>query len=125
MSRHPRADLYLADREKGLTYRKIAEKYGVSYQAVACSCSRQGGRFVPFTVETCVYPMLRQWLNENEINVSEFVRRIGEIPRGAEHTRFKAYFRGEHYPSKQTIDRMLQVTGLTYEQLFCREDKDA
>ena len=34
MSRHPKADLYMAEREKGKTYREIAKMYGVTYQAV-------------------------------------------------------------------------------------------
>lgn len=125
MSNHPRADLYLAEREKGLTYRQIAQKYGVSKQAVHNVCAKQNGNFRPFTEETCVYPNLRQWLNDNRITKSEFIRRMGATYITQENARYAAYFRGEHYPSKQTIDKMLAVTGLTYEQLFYREDKDA
>ena len=125
MSNHPRADLYLAERERGLSYQQIADKHGVSIQAVCMACAMQGGYFRPYTEDTCVYPYLRRWLNENRINRNEFIRRMGLIPRGNENIRFGLYFRGEHYPSKQTIDKMLAVTGLTYEQLFYREDKDA
>lgn len=34
-SRHPKTDLYLAERAKGLTYTEIGKMFGVSYQAVA------------------------------------------------------------------------------------------
>lgn len=125
MSNHPRADMYLAERERGLSYQQIADKYGVSRQTVGQACASRGGYFRTYTEDTCVYPYLRQWLNENRITRNEFIRLMGLIPCANENIRFGFYFRGEHYPSKQTIDKMLAVTGLTYEQLFYREDKDA
>ena len=122
MSRHPRTDLYREAREKGLSYREIAKMYGVSFQTVAFACGRSGYHFKPFTEKSCVYPYLRKWLNDNSVSRNEFIRRMGCVPCGDANMRYGAYFRGECYPSKQTIDRMLQVTGLTYEQLFYRED---
>ena len=68
MSRHPKTDLYLADRAEGMSLREIAQKYGVSHQAVAQVCSKyMPGRFVPYSSEQVVYPDLRRWLNENKV----------------------------------------------------------
>ena len=125
MSKHPKADLYRAERAKGLKYREIAEKYGVSFQAVAQKCSEyESGKFRPFTEKNCVYPNLRKWLNENRVSQSEFVRRMGYVPTGKTKVSFGGYFRGEGYPQKRTIDKMLQATGLTYEELWYREGEN-
>lgn len=116
---HPRADLYRSEREKGKTYREIAEMYGVSFQAVACACGKQKDyQFRAWTKERCIYPNLRNWLNENKISCKEFVRRMGQVPSGGSDYSFRNYLSGEAYPQKRTIDKMLEVTGLTYEQLW-------
>lgn len=71
-----------------------------------------------------MYPFLRKWLNENKVSVSEFTRRMGLAGSAHSHNVYANYFKGKQYPSKQVIDRMLEVTGLTYELLFYREDDD-
>jgi transcriptional regulator with XRE-family HTH domain len=119
MSEHPKADLYRAERAKGLTYREIGEKYGVSGQYIAMICGKSDGRnFRAWTEKTCIYPNLRNWLNENKVSLNEFVRRNGVEVAGNTAGRFRAYLNGRTYPPKKTIDRMLKVTGLTYEQLW-------
>lgn len=45
MSKHPKADLYLADLAKGMCYREIAEKYGVTYQSVHATCVSVSGEY--------------------------------------------------------------------------------
>ena len=123
MSRHPKADLYRTDRGNGMTLREIAEKYGVSKQAVAQACgSHNVSFFKKFDEERCVYPNLRKWLNENKVSVKEFLRRSGLTSSGTISKRYAMYFRGQVYPTKLVIDKMLAVTGLTYEELFYREE---
>lgn len=123
MRKHPRADLYRAERLKGLTYLEIANKYGVSFQAVASSCgSQKDGSFKAWTKERCIYPNLRNWLNENKVSMKEFVRRMDCIPSGNVEGMFREYFNGKYYPKKGTIDKMLKVTGLTYEELWATEE---
>jgi hypothetical protein len=57
-------------------------------------------------------------MNENKVSRTEFLRRMGFFPYGENHTRFCKYIRGEWQPKKPYIDKMLAVTGLTYETLF-------
>ena len=119
MSKHPKTDLYLAEREKGLTYREIAEKYGVSKQTVAMACAQYSpGHFRPFSSRQVIYPNLRKWLNENKVGVSEFLRRMGNISTGGAYSTVRGWFSGRVYPPKQTIDKILAITGLTYEELW-------
>lgn len=124
-SRHPKTDLYLAERAKGLTYTEIGKMFGVSYQAVARVCAQYDpSHFKPYTAEEVVYPHLRRWLNENKVSRMEFARRLGNTPRGRNLSYIGSWFRGSHYPIKTVIDRMIAVTGLSYEMLFEREGED-
>lgn len=121
---HPKADLYIAERDAGLTYREIAEKHGVSYQCVAQSCSRYSDfNFKAYRREEVVYPNLRRWLNDNKITRSEFIRRMGNVVCGNAHSQISEWFRGKRYPTKSSIDKILKITGLTYEQLFADEGR--
>ena len=123
MRERPRSALYIADRENGLTYREIAEKYGVSFQAVAIACGKmEVCHFKGYTEKQVVYPNLRRWLNKNKVSRSEFARRIGRLPSGNTTNTISAWFTGKCYPTKKTIDKILHATGLTYEELFAEED---
>ena len=118
-------ELYRQEREKGLTYREIAEKYGVSYQAVAQACGKsQPIRFRFWTKDMCIYPNVRKWLNENKITYRELFRRLGWETCGKNYTYLGNWLRGENYPRKQIIDKFLSVTGLTYEQFFDTKEKE-
>lgn len=95
-SKHPRADLYIAARETGMTYSEIAKKYGVSQQCVSQVCSRYGvGHFKPYTTDEVVYPNLRKWLNDNKVTRLEFTRRMGKPPYANSATQLSEQFRGK------------------------------
>ena len=121
-SRHPKTDIYLAERAKGMTYTAIAEKYGVTYQAVAQTCGKYDpSHFKLYTVEEVVYPHLRRWLNDNKITRKEFARMIGRVACANATNAISSWFRGRCYPTKPSIDKILAATGLTYDKLFERE----
>lgn len=118
-NRHTKAAIYMADRERGMKYHQTAEKHGVSRQAVAQACSKYSpGHFRPFTAEEVIYPNLRRWLNENKVSRSEFIRRMGNVAATTNFTNMKKWLSGENYPINRVIDSMLEVTGLTYEELW-------
>ena len=113
---------YMSDRLNGMTLQQIADKYGVSKQTVhKCIGNRRIPNFRPFTEQNCVYPNLRVWLNENGVSLQEFTRRMGEAGYVGNSSAVGTWFRGVCYPTKVSIDRILKVTGLTYEQLFATE----
>lgn len=121
MKRQPsaRAADYLAARKAGKTYTEIAAEFGVSKQAVHQVCAKyEPNKFKTITPEKCVYPMWRNWMNENRVSKSEVLRRMGVMPSASNSARLSSYMCGGAYPSKPTIDKLLAVTGLTYEQLF-------
>lgn len=122
MAERPRYELYMADRAQGLSYPEIAKKYGVSRQAVQQVCAqRMPSHFKPYTKNEVVYPHLRRRLNKNEITRAEFARRLGRVPRASAVSTVGKWFRGKGYPVKKTIDKIIAITGLSYEKLFERE----
>lgn len=119
--RHPNAERYIAARAEGKTYKEIAQMYGVSYQAVQQSCARHTPHlFKPYNDKQVVYAGLRNWMNSNKISRAELIRRMGLIPHGTEMARCGDYLRGDVDLKKKTIDKLLEVTGLTYEDAFRR-----
>lgn len=121
---HSRADLYRADREKGMTYQQIADKYGVSRQAVGQVCGKWNPHNFKVVTGKCVYPNLRKWQNDNKVSQKELVRRMGLTAYAGTCTQISAYTTGLTDPPKYIIDKMIEVTGLPYEVLFYREDKN-
>ena len=118
-------EIYREERAKGLTYKQIAEKYGVSKQNVAqCCCQDNAKHFRVWTAETCVYPNVRKWLNDNKITKAELIRRMGVRVHSNPVAVIGGYLRGYSYPPKQTIDKLLSVTGLTYEKFFKTDKRE-
>ena len=119
-------ELYRQERAKGLTYREIAKKYGVTYQAVAQACGKhQPNRFRFWTKDMCIYPNVRKWLNENKITYRELQRRLGWEICSANYIYIGDWLRGKTYPRKKVIDKLLSATGLTYEKFFETEEKES
>lgn len=109
-------------RDKGLTYQQIADHLGIRYQAVANSLSKQNPRLFRYVSESgCVYPNLRRWMNENKCGKRELLRRIGLGCAPNNYNRICSYLLGKVDPPKKTIDKILSVTGMTYEEAFLRE----
>ena len=105
-------------REQGITCQEIADMFGVSRQRVHQVCGKtHPGYFRPIGDE-CIYPNLRKWMNENKVSRKEFLQRMGLSPYSENQAQFGRYVRGECQPKKPYIDKMLAVTGLTYETLF-------
>ena len=109
----------VALRNQGMTYQQIADVLGISKQAVGNSLSRYDyRRFKYIQPEACVYEGLRVWMNEHHVNVSELVRRLGLQTAPANITRYRQILSGNYELRKATIDKILEITGLTYEQAF-------
>ena len=111
-------------REQGLTYQKIAEQFGVSKQYVAQVCGKRDPAHFAYVSDKCIYPNLRDWMNKNKVSRMEFVRRMGLTTNAENCNNLSSYINGKTHPRKQYIDKMLKVTGLTYEEMFCVEVDD-
>ena len=105
-------------RQQGLKYREIAEICGVSRQYVSSVCGYGAPSYFRHIGEKCVYPNLSLWMNKHKVSKREFLRRMGLTAHSNNYARLDSYMRGDTQPRKQYIDKMLEVTGLTYEELF-------
>lgn len=111
-------------RDQGLTHREIAERFGVSRQYVAMVCGRFDPVYFSPIGKECIYPNLRKWMNIHKVSRKEFLRRMDLTPSSNNYDRLNSYLYGIGYPRKPYIDKMLAITGLTYEELFKTEDED-
>jgi transcriptional regulator with XRE-family HTH domain len=108
-------------RSQGMTYKEIAEKCGVSRQYVAQTCAKgNAAHFKAYTKDECVYEGLRNWLNSNFVNRYGLWRIIKgvEINAGSWYVNLRHRIEGITDFKKSEIDRLLDASGLTYEQLF-------
>ena len=104
-------------RDQGYTLEQIGLLLDIS-RARAGQLVAQQGRFQAVTEKGCIYVNLRAWMNKNRVSRAEFIRRMGYTNSPDTVTRFSTYLRGEHQPKKNFIDKMLDVTGMTYEEMF-------
>jgi transcriptional regulator with XRE-family HTH domain len=115
--KHPKTDLYRSERANGLTLREIAAKYGVSYQRVHQACGKQGvGHFR--TNRAVVYPNICKWINTNKITTSELVRRMDLVVHAHNIDRIRNILLGRAEPRKHEIDKLIEITGMSYDELF-------
>ena len=110
-------------RNKGYTYQEIADIEGVSKQRIAQICGKPDPNYFKIIREdACIYPKWRAWMNENKVSRNEFLLRLGLSQHARNSAALSGWMRGRCFPIKRTIDKILEVTGLTYEELFYRND---
>lgn len=109
----------LADRDKGMTYALLSEKYGVSKQRIHQICGKRNpARFRFFDEQSCIYKPIRDWLNAEKISTAELVRMSGLQPVSQTITRWHELLNGRNEFRKRDIDILIKVTGMTYEEMF-------
>lgn len=97
----------------GCTMQEVGEKFGVSKQYIQTlfpALGRCGGRGY-------IYPNISKWMYENRVSGTAFADLLDVSPSVASY-----WFRGIHEPKKCFIDRVLAVTGMTYEEAFYEDN---
>ena len=106
-------------RAQGYTLREIAEVLGCSRQYVCALTGKQDVRlFRRVSEKVCIYPNMRNWMNENKVNKAELLRRMGFAVAHGNHEKLRNILNGKLNPKKTWIDRLIEVTNLPYEVLF-------
>lgn len=105
-------------RAEGIPYRVIAEQFGISRQRAQQIAAREPmdiKRFHIKAVAKIPYVGLRTWMINNRVSTSELSRRCGveRLPLS-----------GQYKLKTSTANKILQATGLTFEECFRREDID-
>ena len=69
------------------------------------------------TEKGCIYPNLRRWLNNDRRRRDRFFKAMRGVT-------IRDMLNGSRQPKKDTIDKMLALTGMTYEELFKEDDHE-
>lgn len=118
MTKNERKEWMLSLRECGLTYQEIGEVVGTSKQRVYQIIGKiDRARFKPITKEQCIYDGLRNWMNKKRISRKELARMMWGTLMSSCYDRLKSWLRGTQM-TMHTINLILTVTRLTYEQAF-------
>lgn len=99
-----------AMHEKGFTYEEIGELFGISRQAAHYATTIHDG-FRPSAVSKVIFVGLRNWMLENRITIKALGTQLGM-------TKLNDSLLGKHEAKKSTIDGILKITGMTYEECF-------
>lgn len=114
----------IAMRDAGYVYREIAEHFGCSRQYVTEVCAAfNPSHFSPLRTER-YYPNVKKWCNKNKVHITELCRRCGLTPHANNYGRLKSAITIGSNPTKKTIDKLIRVTGMTYDELFWEGDVD-
>lgn len=110
-----RVEIYQALRNKGMTYEEIGQIFGVSRQCVHETICRGTDNFHKASVMKVKYVGLRNWMLDNRMNIGSLEKLIG-------NQRLHMAIKNNGNPRKDTIDKILAATGLTYEECFKEEE---
>lgn len=104
----------------GYSQSQIANKFGLSRQRVHQILGKRDQKYFRyFDEKRCVYPLLRHWLNENQISTAELTRRLfGNNNPKNQHVVSNILKGGNCL--KHHIDNLLKETEITYEEAFKR-----
>ena len=64
-------------RDQGMTYQQIGEVCGVSRQRIGQILGKWNPNNFHVITDSCIYPNLRKWMNDNKVSRAEFCRRMG------------------------------------------------
>lgn len=109
----------LALRNEGKTYQEIGEIMGISKQRVHHLIGQENIHlFREITPEKCAFVGLRDWMNSNKVCVAELTRRLYGHSNPNQQKYVRERIANKSNFQKDFIDKVLQLTGLTYESAF-------
>lgn len=112
----------IALRRKGMTYQEIADSMGVSkaYVAVLLDKTVKTSNFRIWPIELSPYPVLTQWMNDNQMTRQELAEKLGYSPSTSSCYIITKIMKTDKFTKKE-IDKLLELTGMTYEELFKKQ----
>lgn len=102
-------------RIDGATYAEIAKEIGLATPEKVWKELRSALRMRGTNI-TGVHQGLVQWMNDNECSRSKLAKMTG-LSDGT----IRALLAGDRYPHGYTVEKILEATGLTYEEAFTRK----
>lgn len=107
-------------RKDGMSYQEIADRFGVSRQAIN-ALFRDGKRTDQKQKNTHLikYIGIKKYLETNRISIGKFSKMCR-----VDNTTMWRNITGQTDMLKRNIDKILLVTGMTYEQAFKEDEKE-
>ena len=110
MTTEERVDMY-SMRINGATLQEITDKYSISKERVRQIVGSAAGSK---NVDSVVFAGLRKWMIQNGCSVMSFARNFPDIT----YQHIYGCLTGKYSLSYKLIIRVLEFTGLTFEQAF-------
>lgn len=107
----------------GATLQELADAHGVSKQRMA----QIVGAVRPmreWNKTYSIFPAIDSWMKYNRVTYAQLSKRLGYAPNASARYGVAKRLMGERMMYKDFIDALLQVTGLTYEEAFRKENKN-
>ena len=100
-------------RLEGATYKEVGDYFGVSKQCIQQLLPRPEKTRVEMSAESCIYKNISKWMLQEDVSYSKLALYSGLSTSGI--TRFLT---GKGSANKSTIDKILDVTKMSYEEAF-------
>lgn len=106
-------------REQGFTLQQIADELGYSRQNV-CQQLRKIGieRGSIKNIKTIIYKGLADWMIKNDMSINMLAMKIYKKYYNTACNNLIKKLRGERVITMQEIKKILEVTGMTFEECF-------
>lgn len=118
MTNRDRAEAYFM-RLEGKSFQEIADRFGVSKQNIHRLLNGICERSPRRDLDTIAYPAIKNYMKKNKLSFNGLSNlcgiNLGPIING---------LCGKNDISKRTIDAILDVSGMTYEEAFKKEDTE-
>ena len=110
-------------RESGKTYQEIGAAVGLTRQRVydLVGDIGSGKMFRGVKEDQCIFPNLRQWMNKNLMTIAGLARLLYGQSATDYKNKLRKMLSGESNIRKKTIDKILDLTGMTYEECFAEK----
>ncbi len=102
-------------RKKGLSYAKIGAAVGCSAQYAHYIAKRVNA---PTVGAECIFGGLKRWLDKNGVKICKLCTLLYGAACGDRIRWLRRKLEGRTMWNKKEIDRILEITGLTYEEAF-------
>lgn len=117
MTKQEKVDMF-AMRLDGATLQKIGDKYGITKERVRQILEISDSKRKPKA--KWIYPNMGNYMVEHKISLKEFSEKC-EI----QYWTLSNYMNGKSEPSIGAIKRMLQFTGMSFEEAFQTKEEQA
>ena len=110
-------------RLEGATYQEIADKYGITKQRVEgiLKMREPSKKHSNKKYEKCIYKGLREWLQQNNYKLNDLQNLISKNKQSQAGNSLRMKLCGEREFRLSDINKIINLTGMTFEELFMQE----